>query len=204
MLIPAGLTTRGSLPRWSESAASEVVAATLANGLQVLVWPDARIPNVVLHHWVKAGSRNELVGSTGLAHFFEHMMFNGTRAHPLGDFDRLLEGQGGSNNAFTSADVTVFQVCLPRAALPLALQLEADRFADLALLPQIVENERRVVAAERRLHVEDDAVAQLEEQVQARAFERDPYGTWSSLVGRYSVLDAGGSAAVLSHLLCAQ
>ncbi len=91
------------------------------------------------------GSRNEGTGTTGLAHFFEHMMFNGTSNRPQGDFDQLLEAQGGSNNAYTSQDVTVYQDWFPSSALEMVLDLESDRLANLALLPEVVENERKVV-----------------------------------------------------------
>src|ERR1700722_7280881 len=97
---------------------------TLSNGMQIIVWPDHNIPNVALYNFVHVGSRNEGTGTTGLAHFFEHMMFNGTSNHPQGDFDQLLEAQGGSNNAYTSQDVTVYQDWFPRSALKLALELE--------------------------------------------------------------------------------
>src|SRR5690349_19419334 len=78
--------------------ADKVQAVTLANGMQVIVWPDRDIPNVALFNWVHVGSRNEVPGITGLAHFFEHMMFNGTSTHPQGDFDRILEANGARNN----------------------------------------------------------------------------------------------------------
>jgi zinc protease len=103
------------------------------------------------------------------------MMFNGTRRHPQGAFDRLMEAQGGSNNAYTSQDVTVYQDWFPSAALPLVLELEADRMANLELLPAVVENERKVVYSERRLRVDDSNAALLEEQVQALAFLAHPY-----------------------------
>ena len=89
--------------------ADQVQSVTLANGLQVIVWPDHDIPNIALFNWVHAGSRNEVPGITGLAHFFEHMMFNGTKTRKPGEFDRLLEGSGGSSNAATSSDVTMYQ-----------------------------------------------------------------------------------------------
>jgi zinc protease len=152
-----------------------VHAATLANGLSAMVWPDHKIPNVALYLWVHVGSRNEGTGTTGLAHFFEHMMFNGTARHPQGSFDRLMEARGGSNNAYTSQDVTVYQDWFPRDALELVLELEADRFANLALVPEVVENERQVVYSERRLRVDDSNAAALEEQVQALAFLAHPY-----------------------------
>ncbi len=152
-----------------------VRAVTLANGLRVIVWPVHHIPNVALNLWVRAGSRNEAPGITGLAHFFEHMMFNGTvRRHP-GEFDRLMEAQGGANNAFTSDDVTVYQDWFPAHALELVLDLESDRVANLAFAPELIESERGVVTSERRLRVEDNNHGLLAEQVQAAAFLAHPY-----------------------------
>jgi zinc protease len=148
---------------------------TLANGLQVIVWPDHNIPSVALFNWVHVGSRNEGTGTTGLAHFFEHMMFNGTAHRAPGEFDRLLEASGGSNNAYTSQDVTVYQDWFPRSTLELVLQLESDRLANLAFVPQVVEKEREVVYSERRLRVEDSNPSFLHEQVQATAFVAHPY-----------------------------
>jgi len=156
-------------------ALEQVCERTLANGLQVVVWPDHNIPNVALYHYVRVGSRNEHAGSSGLAHFFEHMMFNGTCHHPQGDFDRLMEAQGASNNAYTSQDITVYQDWLPSSALELVLELESDRFANLAFEAQVVENERKVVFSERRLRVDDSNAALLDEQVQATAFLAHPY-----------------------------
>ena len=148
---------------------------TLGNGLQILLWPDQNIPNVALHHWVRVGSRNEGPGTSGLAHFFEHMMFNGTARHPQGDFDRLMESRGASNNAYTAQDMTVYQDWFPRSALEQVFELESDRFAHLQFIPEVVENERKVVYSERRLRVEDSNAALLEEQVQATAFQAHPY-----------------------------
>jgi zinc protease len=157
------------------AAADQVSMRTLANGMRVIVWPDHKIPSVVLYNWVHVGSRNEGSGTTGLAHFFEHMMFNGTSRRAQGEFDRLLEASGGSNNAFTSQDVTVYQDWFPRSSLELVLELESDRLANLAFVPKVVENEREVVYSERRLRVEDSNPAFLEEQVQATAFVAHPY-----------------------------
>jgi zinc protease len=157
------------------SGRDAVRAATLANGLRVIVWQVRNIPNVALYNWVRAGSRNEAAGATGLAHFFEHMMFNGTSRHPPGEFDRLMEAQGGANNAFTSDDVTVYQDWFPASALELVLDLESDRVAHLAFTPEVIESERGVVASERRLRVEDNSHGLLAEQVQATAFVAHPY-----------------------------
>ncbi|MEJ1963017.1 MAG: pitrilysin family protein [Gammaproteobacteria bacterium] len=147
----------------------------LANGLKLIVWPVRNIPNVALYNWVRAGSRNEAPGITGLAHFFEHMMFNGTARRRAGDFDKLMEAQGGANNAFTSDDVTVYQNWFPRDALELIFDLESDRIANLAFDPEVIESERGVVASERRLSVDDNNHGHLAEQVQAAAFVLHPY-----------------------------
>ncbi|HYJ41666.1 MAG TPA: pitrilysin family protein [Steroidobacteraceae bacterium] len=153
----------------------QVQATTLANGMKVIVWTDRDIPNVALYNWVRVGSRNEVPGITGLAHFFEHMMFNGTARRTPGEFDRIMEARGGSNNAFTSENVTVYQDWIPRTALDLVFDLESDRLANLSFDPKVVESERGVVYSERRLSVEDNNAGFLVEQVQATAFVAHPY-----------------------------
>jgi zinc protease len=153
----------------------QVQSTTLANGMKVIVWTDRDIPNVALYNWVHVGSRNEVPGITGLAHFFEHMMFNGTSKRTPGEFDRLMEAQGGSNNAFTSENVTVYQDWIPRTALDLVFDLESDRLANLSFDPKVIESERGVVYSERRLSVEDNNAGFLVEQVQATAFVAHPY-----------------------------
>lgn len=156
--------------------ADQVRATTLANGMQIIVWPDRDIPNVALYNWVRVGSRNEVPGITGLAHFFEHMMFNGTSKRAPGEFDQVLEANGARNNAFTSDDVTVYQDWFPRSALETVFELEADRLRNLAFDPKVVESERNVVHSERRLRVDDSHQGRLQEQVQATAFLAHPYG----------------------------
>ncbi len=156
--------------------ADQVQAVTLDNGMQVIVWPDRDIPNVALYNWVRVGSRNEVPGITGLAHFFEHMMFNGTSTRAPGEFDRTLEANGASNNAYTSSDVTVYQDWFPSTALETIFELEADRVRNLSFDPQVIESERGVVYSERRLSVEDNQFGRLAEQVQATAYLAHPYG----------------------------
>ncbi len=148
---------------------------TLANGLKVVVWPDHDIPNVALYTWFRVGGRNEYPGITGIAHYFEHMMFNGTSKLEPGEFDRIMEGAGGSNNAYTSSDVTVYQDWFPADALETVLALEADRMANLDFDPEVVESERGVVYSERRVSVEDEPSGLLTEQMQATAFVAHPY-----------------------------
>ena len=153
----------------------EIRSFTLDNGLKIIVWPDHDIPNVVMYNFVRAGARNEYPGITGLSHFFEHMMFNGSDNVPPGDFDRLMEAAGGANNAYTSQDVTVYQDWFPRAALGTIFYLESDRLANLKIDPEVVESERGVVYSERRTGVDNDNNGLLYEQVMATAFVAHPY-----------------------------
>jgi zinc protease len=125
---------------------------------------------------VRVGSRNEVPGITGLAHFFEHMMFNGTSTRAPGEFDKTLEANGARNNAYTSSDVTVYQDWFPRTALRTVFELEADRLRNLSFDPKVIESERGVVHSERRLGVDDSHFGRLQEQVQATAFLAHPYG----------------------------
>ncbi|MBT8091282.1 MAG: insulinase family protein [Gammaproteobacteria bacterium] len=147
----------------------------MANGLRIIVWPDHDIPNVVMYNFVRAGGRNEYPGITGLSHFFEHMMFNGTTSRKPGEFDRAMEAVGGANNAYTTNDLTVYQGWFPRSALKTILELEADRLQNLAIDPDVVERERGVVYSERRLRVDNDNWGRLYEQVRATAFVAHPY-----------------------------
>ncbi len=153
----------------------EITAYTMANGLRIVVWPDHDIPNVVMYNFVRAGGRNEYPGITGLSHFFEHMMFNGTSKHAPGEFDRIMEAAGGAVSAYTSNDLTVYQDWFPRSALKTVIELEADRLQNLAIDPDVVESERGVVYSERRLRVDNDNDGRLYEQMLANAFVAHPY-----------------------------
>ena len=177
LLLICGAVTAATKPPAAPRVpgADQVKSTTLANGMKVIVWTDRDIPNIALYNWVRVGSRNEVPGITGLAHFFEHMMFNGTSTRAPGEFDRTMEAQGGSNNAFTSDDVTVYQDWIPRSALELVFDLEGDRLANLSFDPQVIESERGVVYSERRLRTEDSNEGFLYEQLQATAFVAHPY-----------------------------
>lgn len=145
----------------------------LANGLRVLVHVDRDIPNVALYVLWKVGSRNERPGITGLAHFFEHMMFMGGARYGK-RFDPIMEAAGGANNAYTSRDVTCYQDWFPKAKLELVLEMEADRMRGMVFAPETVESERGVVASERRLSMEEPEEV-MREQLWAAAFTAHPY-----------------------------
>jgi len=148
---------------------------TLKNGMKIIVEEDRSIPNVALYIFYRIGSRNERPGTTGLSHFFEHMMFNGAKKYGPKQFDRVMEDAGGSNNAYTSEDVTVYQDWFPKSALELIFDLESDRIANLSFDPQVVESERGVVASERRTSIDANNFGVLYEQLGAAAFTAHPY-----------------------------
>jgi zinc protease len=153
----------------------EIRSVTLENGLEIIVWPDHDIPNVALYYFVRAGGRNEYPGITGLSHFFEHMMFNGTEDLEPGEFDRIMEAAGGHNNAYTTNDITVYQDWFPRSALETVFELESERLQNLAFDPEAIESERGVIASERRTTVDNNNVSRLVEQVRATAYVAHPY-----------------------------
>jgi zinc protease len=174
-LLLAAITPIAAAAPTTVPDAERIVARTLDNGLKVIVWPDHDIPNVALYTWYRVGGRNEYPGTTGIAHYFEHMMFNGTTTRTPGEFDRVMEAHGGSNNAYTSNDVTVYQDWFPASVLPLIFELEGDRMQNLDFDPKVVESERGVVYSERRSRVDNDNFGALYEQLQATAFVAHPY-----------------------------
>jgi len=152
-----------------------VQSQTLKNGMKVLVQSDHSIPNVALYIFYRIGSRNERPGTTGISHFFEHMMFNGAKKYGPGDLDKVMEANGGANNAYTSQNVTVYQDWFPRSAIDLIFDIEADRIANLSFDPKKIESERGVVASERRSSVDAENAGILSEQMWATAFTAHPY-----------------------------
>ncbi len=189
-LVPG--VPEGDPPAGAEAPAA-IRSLTLANGLRIIVWPDHDIPNVVFYNFVRAGSRNEYPGITGLAHFFEHMMFNSTKNLPPGEFDRRMEAAGGANNAYTSNDLTVYMDWFPKTALGTIVALEADRLQNLSFEPDVIESERGVVASERRTRVDNSRIGQLVEQMYATAFIAHPYQFptigWASDIAAWTQAD---------------
>jgi zinc protease len=174
VLIAAALV--GAPPATAAPPIPTVQAATLDNGLRVLLLEDHRSPIVTVQVWYRVGSRNEARGATGIAHFLEHLMFRGTAKYGPGAFARLVERNGGQDNAFTSQDVTSYYVNIAADRLDLVLELEADRMQNLKLDPKIIDSEREVVIEERRTRTEDDPGGFLGEEVSATAFRAHSYG----------------------------
>jgi len=177
----------------SYSQSLEVKTHNLKNGMKILVHEDHSIPNAAMYTFYRIGSRNERPGTTGLSHFFEHMMFNGAKKYGPGEFDRVMEANGGTNNAYTSRNLTVYQDWFPVSQLELIFDLEADRIANLSIDPKIVESERGVVYSERRNSVESNNLAILDEQLWATAYTAHPYQWpvvgWPSDIESWSLED---------------
>jgi predicted Zn-dependent peptidase len=162
----------------------------LPNGLTVLTLEDSTTPVVSLQLWVRVGSRDE-TRYTGLAHLFEHMMFRGTGRLAPERHARLIESRGGKANAYTTRDLTVYFEDMTADTLPLALELEAERFAHLRIVDETLAREREVVLQERRLRTEEHAGGRAYEALfglafQAHAYRRPVLG-WRSDLERVTV-----------------
>lgn len=147
----------------------------LQNGMKIIVWEDHTIPNANMYLFFKVGSRNESQGLTGISHFCEHMMFNGAQKYGPKMFDQVLGMAGGTNNAYTTENITVYTDFFPAQALETTFDLEADRIGHLALDEKIITNEQDIVLSERAYLIDNDNYLLMEEQVRGAAFLAHPY-----------------------------
>lgn len=166
----------------------DIQSFILDNGMKILVLEDSSIPNANMYLFWKVGSRNEVPGITGISHFFEHMMFNGSAKYGPKMFDRTMEAAGGANNAYTSENVTVYTNWFPVGAMETIFDLEADRIAHLDIDAAMVESERGVVASERTTGLENSNWRVLQEELKGAAFRAHPY-SWS-VIGHESDIAA--------------
>ena len=152
---------------------------TLPNGLKVVLHRDPSVPRVTVCMAYHVGSKNESAGRTGFAHFFEHMMFRGTKNVP--NYDIPLQETGAQSNAFTTEDMTVYYETVPSAYLERALYLEAERLAFLptALDQAKFDTEREVVKNERRQSVDNVPYGLSEEAILAHVFPAGHPYSWS-------------------------
>jgi zinc protease len=153
----------------------QVFETTLSNGLKVILLEDSKAPLITFHIWYRVGSRNEEWGKTGLSHLLEHMMFKGTKKYGPEEYSRIIQENGGETNAFTSRDYTGYFATLRSDRVQVVMDLEADRMQNLNLREEDFATERMVVMEERRQRTEDDPQAFLMEQLEATAFQLQPY-----------------------------
>ncbi len=147
----------------------------LENGLRVLVVPNHKAPVVKLMLWYKVGSVDEPLGKGGLAHLLEHLMFRGTKKVKDSDFNNIITAHGGSNNAFTSHDFTVYYEFLDISRLEVALALEADRMQNLLISDEAFETERKIVLQERKQRVSNSPFARFNEVLEHTLWQKNPY-----------------------------
>lgn len=159
---------------------STVHVLAMDNGMRILLLIDRSAPVVAYATWFRVGSRHEKPGKTGLAHLFEHLMFNETEHLKAGEFDRKLEEAGAESNAATWLDWTYYYEAVPKDRIGLVIQLEADRMAHLVLRDAQVTSEKEVVANERRYRVDDDVEGLASEMLYRTAFQRHNYG-WPTI-----------------------
>lgn len=150
---------------------------TLRNGLEVVVITDRRAPVVTHMVWYRVGAADEPRGRSGIAHFFEHLMFKGTREIPPGEFSRTIARNGGDDNAFTSWDYTAYHERIARDRLELVMRMEADRMRNLRFSDETFASERDVIVEERRQRIDNNPAAVLGERMRAMLWPHHPYGT---------------------------
>lgn len=160
---------------FAQIKADDIHTLVLRNGMKVIVLEKTTIPNANMYLFWKVGSRNEYPGITGISHFFEHMMFNGAKKYGPKEFDRVMEANGGANNAYTSENITAYTNWFPNTALEVIFDLEADRIANLDFNPQMIESERGVILSERTTGLENNPFEELWQEVQGTAFFAHPY-----------------------------
>ena len=158
------------------ATADTVSNFTLDNGMQVVVIEDHRAPVVTHMVWYKIGRADEAPGHSGIAHFFEHLMFKGTKTVAPGEFSATVEQQGGNDNAFTTNDYTAYFQRIAADRLDLMMKLEADRMVNLTMSEEDVATERQVILEERGQRVDSDPASLLREQMSAAQFLNHPYG----------------------------
>lgn len=150
---------------------------TLENGIEIVVVPNHRAPVVTHMVWYKVGAADEPTGSSGMAHYFEHLMFKGSEHVPPGAFSKTVKALGGNDNAFTSQDYTAYFQSIAKEHLSKVMEMEADRMTTLNPPPEEFITEKNVVLEERKQRSENDPRAMFGEQLRSALFINHPYGT---------------------------
>ncbi|WP_102109179.1 M16 family metallopeptidase [Oceaniglobus roseus] len=192
-VLTAGLLAAG-LATAAPAAEDQLTTFTLDNGMEVLVLEDHRAPVVVQMVWYKTGAADEPPGVSGVAHYFEHLMFKGTDKLKPGEFSEIVAKNGGSDNAFTSQDQTAYFQRVASNRLELMMEMEADRMRGLKLDGTDILTERQVVLEERNMRTENDPGALFTEQRNAAQYLNSPYGKpvigWKQEVESLTLEDA--------------
>ncbi len=182
-----------SAPLFAADLKEQVLETVLPNGLKVILLENHKAPLISFHVCYRVGSRNEEWGKTGLSHMLEHMMFKGTQKVTGEEFSRIIQENGGNQNAFTTHDYPAYFVNISADRIQIIMDLEADRMQNLLLREQDFVPEKAVVMEERRLRTEDDPQSVLLEQLEATAFQAQPYHWpiigWMQDIQRFTLED---------------
>ena len=178
-----------SFPLSAQAKVFNAESFTLDNGLQVIVIPNARAPVVAHMVWYKVGAADEPQGLSGMAHYFEHLMFKGTKTVPPGEFSKTVKKLGGNDNAFTGQDYTAYFQTIAVEHLEKMMKMEADRMVNLSVPAEHFISEKKVVLEERRQRTENDPRGLFAEQMRSALFVNHPYGTpvigWMNEIEEY-------------------
>ncbi|MFN0219033.1 MAG: M16 family metallopeptidase [Hyphomicrobium sp.] len=161
---------------YAAASATRATEFKLANGMQVVVIPDRRAPVITHMVWYRVGAADEERGTSGIAHFLEHLMFKSTEKIAVGEFSKIVGKLGGQDNAFTGHDATAYFQRVSKDRLPKMMEMEADRMVNLRLDEKEVLTERDVILEERRSRIENNPAAVLDEQMNAALYMNHPYG----------------------------
>lgn len=161
----------------AQTVDEQVTTFELDNGLDVVVIEDHRAPVVQHMLWYRAGSADEPKGSSGVAHFLEHLLFKATDTMEAGEFSATVAAHGGRDNAFTSYDYTAYFQRVAADRLGLMMKMEADRMKNIQLTEENIETERNVIIEERNQRTENNPRALFGEQMNATLYLNHRYGT---------------------------
>ncbi|MDK3016773.1 pitrilysin family protein [Pseudodonghicola sp. IC7] len=153
-----------------------VTSFELSNGMQVVVVEDHRAPVVQQMVWYKIGAADEKPGTSGIAHFLEHLMFKDTKNMKSGELSATVAANGGQDNAFTSYDYTAYFQRVAADRLGLMMKMEADRMVNLQLTEDDIATERNVILEERNMRIENNPRALFSEQMNAAQYLNHHYG----------------------------
>lgn len=156
-------------------ALSSIVEHRLENGLKVITYTDRSSPVSTFQVWYRVGGIDEPEGKSGISHLLEHLMFRGSKNYPGNVFSKIIQANGGVDNAFTTKDYTVYFQRLAPEKLEISITLESDRMANLLLNKEDFELEKKIVLEERRQRYEDDPENLIFEEVIGTAFKNHPY-----------------------------
>ncbi|SDG68299.1 M16 family metallopeptidase [Sulfitobacter delicatus] len=175
-MLAALVATLFTAPFAQARANEAVTHFTLDNGMEVVVVEDHRAPVVQQMVWYRAGSADEPKGSSGVAHFLEHLLFKATDKLESGEFSATVAANGGRDNAFTSYDYTAYYQRVAADRLGLMMEMEADRMKNIRLTPENIRTERDVILEERNQRTENNPAALFSEQLNAAQYLNHRYG----------------------------